>query len=263
MSHAAGRSCLNWIFVSLSVSCSLPMGINSASGQVLQGQETQTVAIPVASLEHSANPPTNLSELLKVLLLESLRDDYVNMRHWGGTIKRFDGLKIRGLHISKRERDVPHGIWRRYKATLVQPEKTFDARVTQLEPLPSGKIPFSIEITLRARCEATFAWWAYGVKGLNGTAVSHATLQLRMILETSPTIALNLNTPFPQVELRPTVKSVELELKDLDVDRLGVLRGDLAEILGKGSQQAVEVLIQKQEEKIRSKLQKGLDKAGI
>jgi len=236
------------------------MAADSTHGQVLQARETQTVAIPAVS-EPSTVPPTNLSEVLKVLLLESLRDDYVDLRHWGGTIERFNGLKIRGLRISRREREVPHGIWRRYKATLVQPEKTFDAQVMQLDPTPSGKIPFSIEITLRSRCEATFAWWAYGVKGLNGTAVSYATLQLRMILETSPAIAFNLNTPFPKVELRPTVKSVDLKLKDLDVRQLGVLKGDLAEVLGDGSKHAIEALIQKQEGKIRVKLQKSLDRS--
>lgn len=222
----------------------------------------QTVSLSVtAASDQAETGPSSFSEILRLMLLESMKEEYVDLRDWNGFVERFDGFRIRGARISKRERDVPHGIWHRYRVSLIQPEKTFDVRVSQLEPTPSGSIPFSILISLRARCEATFVWWAYGVKGLNGTAVSKATLQLRLTLETSPKLKFRLDSPLPRVELRPKVTAVELKLKDLDVRQIGILKGDLAEILGDGSRKAVEALMQQQEGKVRNRLQKSLDRS--
>lgn len=225
--------------------------------------EVKTVSLPAEPLPAAvASSPTNFSELLRALLMESMKADYVDNRDWRGTVERFDGFQTRGLRISKREREVPHGIWRRYRATLIQPEKNFDVQVAQLPVTAEGAVPFSILISLRARCEATFVWWTYGVKGMNGTAISDASLQLQILLETSPRLAFSLEKPIPHLELRPKVTNVELRLKDLDLRRLGVFHGDLIKVLGDGSTKAVEALIRQQEGKIRDQLQKGLDKAG-
>ena len=235
--------------------------VNLPAG-TLFAQEVQTVALSAEEVPGAdQHIPADFSELLRMLLLESMKSEYADLRHWKRTVERFDGFHIHGIRISKRERDVPHGFWRRYKVTLIQPEKTFEAQVQQLAPTPEGAIPFSILISLRARCEATFAWWAYGVKGINGTAVSDATIHLRLRLETSPKIHFRLNSPFPQFDLRPRVTHVELKLKDLDVRKLGILKGDLAEVLGDGSRKAVEAMMQQQEGKIRDKLQKSLEQA--
>ncbi|WP_437224187.1 hypothetical protein SH661x_003522 [Planctomicrobium sp. SH661] len=225
-------------------------------------QEYRTVAVPVSSpTANAVAAPSNFSEILRTLLLESMRSEYVDDRDWRGTVERFDGFRYQGLRISKREREVPHGIWRRYKVNLIQPEKTFDVQVAQLDTDAEGNIPFSILINLRARCEATFVWWTYGVKGVNGTAESDATLQLKLILNTSPKIGFGLNSPLPRLELRPKVMQVELKLKDLDMRKLGVFQGDLVKVLGDGSTKAVEALVQQQEGKIKKKLQQSLDEA--
>lgn len=222
----------------------------------------QTVSLSVAAPTPSEQTtPSTFSEILRLLLLESMKSEYVDLRHWKGTAKRFDGFHVRGARISKRERDVPHGIWRRYRVNLIRPEKTFEATVEQLEPDTSGNIPFSILVSLRARCEATFVWWTYGVKGLNGTAVSDATLHLKLQLVTNPKLNFRLDGRLPRVELQPRVTQVDLKLKDLDVRQIGILKGDLAEVLGDGSRKAVEALMQQQEGKIRDKLQKSLEEA--
>jgi len=226
----------------------------------LSAQEIQTVSLSSEEISReSPQIPSNFSELLRILLLESMKSEYVDLKHWKGTAKRFDGFRVQGIRISKRERKVPHGLWRRYKVTLIRPEKTFHVEVEQLASAPNGAIPFSIRISLRAHCEATFVWWAYGVKGINGTAVSQATIHLQLLLDTNPRLKFNLNSPLPQIDLRPRVHSVELKLKDLDMEQLGILKGDVAEILGDGSRKAVEAMMQHQEEKIRARLQKSLE----
>lgn len=233
-----------------------------AHGSVARAQEYKTVELPVSTAEKKdPRSDTTFSDILRSILLESLKSEYVDERHWGATTRRFDGFRVQGTRISKREREINHGIWRRFRVNLIQPEKNFHVQFAQLEPTADGEIPFSIRIRLRARCESTFAWWTYGVKGVNGTTVSDVTLQLQMVLNTSPRLKFDLQSALPKVELRPQIASLSLELKDLDVRRFGVFHGDVVKVLGDGATEAVEELIQQQEGKIRKKLQQKLDEA--
>lgn len=225
-------------------------------------QEYRTVELPVSTADKgTVSSNATFSEILRGILLESLNSEYVDDRHWGGTTRRFDGFRVQGTRISKREREIPHGIWRRFRVNLIQPEKNFHLQFAQLEPTPDGQIPFSIRIQLRARCETTFVWWTYGVKGINGTTVSDVTLQLKLVLNTSPRLKFDLQRPLPRLELRPKIASLSIDLQDLDVRKFGVLHGDIVKVLGDGATEAVEALIRQQEDKIRKKLQQKLDEA--
>src|SRR5690606_34358620 len=116
--------------------------------------------------------------------------------------------------------------------------------------------------TLRARCEATFAWWNYGVKGWNGTAVSDATIQLRLVIETSPQFKFSLASPVPKLSLSPRISKLEMKIKDIDLRRIGLLTGDVVSELGDGSRKSIEALLQQQTGRIQSRLQKKIDEIG-
>ncbi|WP_437185388.1 hypothetical protein SH668x_002492 [Planctomicrobium sp. SH668] len=235
------------------------------SGQASQLSASELKVVQLPSTEQkvkTAASAETFGEILRYLLLESMKEEYEDNRNWRGTVDRFDGFRIRGTRISKREREVPHGIWHRYKVSLIRPEETFDVEINQLDPTESGSIPFEIVINLKARCEATFVWWTYGVKGVNGTSVSNAKIQMKLLLETSPTVRFDLNSPLPGIDFRPKVKDVQIKLKDLDVKQVGVLEGKVVEVLGDGSRKAVENVMQQQEDKIKTKLQKSLDGLG-
>ncbi|HWL10839.1 MAG TPA: hypothetical protein VNQ76_20700 [Planctomicrobium sp.] len=222
--------------------------------------EHKTVQLDFGGTSSPA-PPETLGDLLRICLLHAMEEEYVDEKHWGKTTERFDGLKVRGLRISKREREVNHGFWQRYQAQLVRPEETLSIDVQQ-ESGPEGTVCFTLLMSLRARCEATFVWWNYGVKGLNGTAVSDATVQIRLVLETNPRFRFSLESPIPTIELSPRITRLELKLKDLDLRRLGVFKGPGVSILGDGSRKAVEELLQRQSGRIKERLQKQLDESG-
>ncbi|WP_139228210.1 hypothetical protein [Planctomicrobium piriforme] len=207
------------------------------------------------------HPPQTLGDVLRICLLQAMAEEYVDDRHWGGTVERFDGFRFRGLNISKRERLVNDGFWHRYKARLIRPGETLQVQVRQ-EAGPDNTVRFAVEMILRAQCEATFAWWSYGVKGWNGTAVSEATLRLRLVLDTQPQFQFSLDTPIPGLALNPKVSEIELKLKDLDLQRLGVFEGPGVTVLGDGSRKAIEQLLQQQEGKLKQRLQQQIDAVG-
>jgi len=221
------------------------------------GAEPETTEKPAVE---SSFQIESLSDLVREILIHASRDGFDDEKHWNKSVTRFDGLKIRGLHISKRKKQVRHGFCRKFEAELIQPEETLSLEIRQLPAeKPGAPTQFVITAELKARCDATFAHYIYGVKGLNGSAVADATVRMKVALEISHELSISLDKPFSGFQLHGSVNSVQLKLKDLDLRQFGLIRGDAAELLGDGSREALEQLLQSQERRIKERLQKKLD----
>lgn len=215
---------------------------------------------PAPVPETDDTPPPTLSDLLTTILREAVPETYEDERNWGKTVRRWDGLQIRGFKTSRRWKDVNHGQWQRFRATLLSPDETLKLNVTQLPVTNPGSVPFLIQLNVRARCEATYAFWSYGVKGLNGTVVADATVDVYIHLVLAQSKDLTWGSLIPLLALRPQVADVAFRLRDLDVRKVSQLGGWAAETLGRGSEQAVETLMRRQEKKVQIKLQERLDR---
>lgn len=226
-----------------------------------QGLELRPVEDPASQdtpAETAAPPkPPTLNDLIKQVLIEAVGDEYVDTKNWDKQRDRFDGFKVRGLKISKRKKAVNHGLWQKYKVALIRPEETLQIEVKQLPSRPnSNSVPFQISLRMRAHTEATVVNWVWGVKGVNGTSVADATIQVRILLDVTPETQFSLTNPL-KFTLTPKVNDVDLWLLDLDLKRIGVFRE--VEFLGDGMRKAIEAMMETQEKKIRQKLQKKLD----
>lgn len=229
------------------------------------GSEAVTPQLPLLptlpepqEFELPAEP--SLSDLVRIVILDALPDEYVDERHWGQQAERFSGIRVRGLQVSVREKLVNHGFWRRFTATLDKPEDNLQVQIVPWEQPLEGRKVFDIQIVLRAHTTATFANWVYGVKGLNGTVRSAATLQANIRLLAAPQARLSWGRLVPQVGLDIQVANVDLQVRDLDVSHIGFFGGWLAEQLGDGSRQSVEALVNLQERRIMRLLQQRLDR---
>ncbi|MEW4490036.1 hypothetical protein AB1L42_18275 [Thalassoglobus sp. JC818] len=215
---------------------------------------------PTASSAVESIHQTTLSGLIREIVIEAADDEVVDKKHWNKEAERFDGLKVRGLKISKRKKTVPHGFCRRYKAHLVKPDETFSLEIEQQESSPSDDaIRFLISTRLMVRSEATFAHYVYGVKGVNGTAIADAVVRAQVVLTISPQASFDWSSPLPKLHLNAEVKRVDLDLEKFRLQKLGPLGGDFAKVLGQGSREIVAALIDSQERQLHRKLQKKLD----
>lgn len=205
-------------------------------------------------------PPPTLSELITLIVRECVPETYEDVEHWGMTDRRWDGLNINNFKTSRRWKEVNNGFWRRFSATLINPEETLLLEVQQLESTVAGETPFFIKATILARCEGTFAQWTYGVKGLNGTVVADATVELNLKISLVTTQQVSWQQLLPILALRPRVDDVKLRLRGFDVRKVGILGGTAADVLGNGTRSAVESLLGKQEKGIQRKLQKRFDR---
>ncbi len=201
----------------------------------------------------------NLEELVRFVVIESSSEPYRNEKYWNKTSRRFDGLRFRGLRISKRKKEVRHGFCRKYSASLVNPEKNFRFEIKETTVPNFDGQAYLIESKLRARCEGTFAHYVYGVKGVNGTTLADADLRVRLLVTMKPTASFSIAEPIPKFSLNAEVRDVDFWIKDIDVRKVGVLQGKFVEVLGDGFQEVFEQLVQNQEKRVKKKLQKELD----
>lgn len=235
---------------------SLPVVVNSA--QMPKGEIKVTLDGPMLP-----NSPS-WSEALRAILLTAIPDKYEDLSHWGKTNEIFGGVRVQqrgfNIRVSERKQTVNHGAWHRYKIELVDPARTLKLLINQIKPNGMSQFQFDIRLASKLRCRADFEHWVLGVKGLNMTVVSEADVQIvahcQLTLRTEST-RKNL---LPDLVLEPRVNSVQLFLTNLDVKRIGEIRGDLAEVIGDTSRHDIENLLQAQEGRVARKANESIEK---
>lgn len=205
-------------------------------------------------------PPPALGEILKLAFRKSLAEEFVDDSDWNLQAARWDGVHVRGLKVTPRKKLVNHGFWKRYRFQVIDPDQTLQLTIQQLPAAPDGSLPFAVEATLKARCDATFAFWTWGVKGVNGKGVADVVLAAHVELLTNPAWKFSLDSPLPDVDLHPRVGNVTLKLRDLKLHELGLLDGKAAQALGNSMQGVVNEILEKQSGKLREALNEQLQK---
>jgi hypothetical protein len=207
-------------------------------------------------------PPTHerhLSELVESIVRASVPGTISNDKHWDKHEEVFAGVRVRtsGLRvrISKRKQRVRHGFWRRYDVTLIDPERTLKVRISDIEPLGGGHWTYTVNAEVQANVVTRFEHWNLGAKLLNTSSEADATLRLRA--DCSLQVRLEQDAEAGSVVVfAPDVTRVDLALPNLDVRKVGELRGEVATDLGDGLEEVVEDLLQTQEDSVRKRANK-------
>lgn len=204
------------------------------------------------------------SALVESVVKEALPHDYENRKHWGMTRKTFSGVNVRNdglkVRISKRTREIRHGNWRRYHIELPNPERNFSFDIQRIANPEPGLYTFEVAVTSKVRITTHFEQWTLGIKGINLSTVSHATLRARLFCQLQLRHEKVPGRLLPDLVIEPKVRQARLALSDLDVHHIGKIGGDLAELMGDSSRWMVEDLLQGQEEKIVTKANKTIEK---
>ena len=204
------------------------------------------------------------SETIRAVVLTAIPDQYEDLRHWGKTREIFDGLRVqqRGfdIRVSERKRKVNDGARHQYKIELVDPVKTLKLVIDRIEPVAMGRFQFDIRLAAKLRCRADFEHWVLGVKGLNVSTVSEADVELIAHCEVMIRATPNPPSLVPDMIIEPQVNRVELFLRNLEIQRIGAIRGDLAKGVGDVSRHEIENLLQAQEPRVKRKANEAIEK---
>ncbi|MCA9174138.1 MAG: hypothetical protein KDB14_06580 [Planctomycetales bacterium] len=223
---------------------------------------------PSAPVPGSGNPtdgllaPEQLSGQVTKLLRELLPREYESKKKWGLTERVVSGVEFSRegfrLETHRRWRTVKQGLWKRYRATLVNPDEELQLEITRVSEAASGQVEMDIVLLSRLDLEGQIAKYQRNVRVFSLTAVADATVQLKLTLEMG--VTLDPTRLPPEVALDLKVTDAQLELLKFRLRRLSDLHGGPAKQLGKLFEDYAREELADQRVKLVDKLNKKIDK---
>lgn len=237
-----------------------------AANQSTLGQQSST-ADP-APLSAAAAPADiavsdgSLGALIAAIIRENLPDQYEARDHWGDTKEVWAGLDIRreGWEIKskRRKKQVNHGTWKLYRVRVVEPDKYLHVEIRDVRARAGGRVEFNLLADANLDVFARLSQWELGVQlislSVNAEARTQFHVRCNLGLKLDPT-----KLP-PDVLLDPEVSQADLRLVDFRVLRISQIGGSVAHELGDQARSLLERELDKQNEKLPSKINRQIEK---
>ena len=237
------------------VVASLFLSITAAGAEPSRNGSVPTVAatIPPPPAPNAAPSPLDgpiltdvptWSETIRAVLLTAVPHQYEDKSRWGKTNEMFDGFRVRqrgfDIRVDERKKRVNNGAWQRFKVELINPRQNLKLLIGDFKPNGLNRYRFDVLLSSQMRCRGDFEHWMMGVKGLNVTVESEAEVEIRASCQLALRTEFTGKSFIPDLILEPRVSNVSLRLTDLEVRRIGEIRGDLAEGIGASSRTSFE-----------------------
>jgi hypothetical protein len=204
------------------------------------------VADPAAPQSASAATggvsPDATAQIVSRLVAEAIPREYERTKDWGRTKRITTGIRSSGnffdFDIHRRKTEVNHGIWKHYRATLVEPEKNLLVRMDNLRSLEAGRIALTLFVTTRLHGWGRAKVYDRGIHFVSLEAEADAKVRLwldvEIALETAPASFLS------GIAVRPQVTSARMTLDEFRLTRISDLSGPLVHELGDGLRHLIE-----------------------
>ena len=207
----------------------------------------------------------NINQLVTRLVLEAIPHTYSKDKDWGGQEKRWNGIRLRRddggrLETKRKWKMVNHGTWKKYSATLVDPENKFSIEVQNLRRTEGEKLGFDVLFAADLNFNARQAKWAKGVQLYSVTAEGHGRLQLRVDCEMD--VKLDLDDFPPDLIFEPVVKSAEITVEEFHIDRVSKLGGEFAQQITRAARKILDEKIAEKEADLVEKLNNEIEEEG-
>lgn len=210
----------------------------------------------------AATPHPALGEIVKSMVVEHVPLVVEERKGWGDQVRIFDGLKFSGkgvkIKADVRKKSVNHGLWRHYRLCCVQPERDLSIEFPRLEYVEGTGVVFEVLVHARMRGYADFKQYSNGVKVFS--AATEGDVDLTARIEGSIAVRIVPNGLWSEVHLTPKVDAVSLDLPNIDVERFGKIRGDLARETGDGFRKMIERRLHKKEPSLTAKVNRAIQK---
>lgn len=216
------------------------------------------LATPVRGSD--ALPTAHLERVLSSAAREAIPREYDKQKDWGRTKAitsglRFDG-KLRSLSVRRRKREVRHGVWKRYRVTVVDPEQSLSVAVTNVRSLGAGRAGCTVAVG------ATIDGWArvrHYNRGVHlGTVTFEGRSTMRVEIDCEVGVRFVAGKKLPAIQVDPTVTDARVDIGRFELSRVGELDGGPAREIGR----AIEKVVRRQLDgpKLTAKLNRAIDK---
>ncbi|HWC90595.1 MAG TPA: hypothetical protein VG433_13095 [Pirellulales bacterium] len=217
---------------------------------------------PAAAGGNAAIDLEPFQQLVRQIILDELKPQYEDRKHWGQKGKVLTGVKVKGKwfdpYLEKRTKEVNDGLWQRYVVTLIEPEKNLEVRLDHARGVDANHVAFSVTLRSKLSGEAHIERWRKGVKMLNTSALGDMIVEARIDCDVNTRLVPG--KLLSDVVLEPRITGVKLQLVDLDLRKVGVLGHDIAHELGDSLTPMLSRELQEREPKIVRKANAAIDK---
>ncbi len=219
----------------------------------------EPAAAPTDDLQSAADPDgpyAALGRALAQIVREAIPPIYEREEDWGRTKRITTGLRVDKLKFSRRKKEVDHGIWKRYRIELVEPEEHLHVRVENLRNLAEGQAALTLVLEAKLRGRAQARVYNRGLHVITLTTEGHTDLTIRADFEVAVS-AIPANF-FAGIQLSPVATEAQVDLRDFELTRVGELHGPLARELGSGMKRVLENELEGP--KLVAKINRAIDK---
>jgi len=209
--------------------------------------------------------PELVGQILGPIIAESIPREFKGSKDWGKTSRITSGVRSSGnffdFNIHRKTSEVNDGVWKKYRLTLVEPEKNLTVRIDNLHSIDNGKYALTLFVAAKVHGWARTAVYESGVHIISLEAEGDTSV--RLWIDADVTFDTVKSTTFiPGVELKPVVTDAKLKFDDFKLTRISDVRGTVAHEMGIFLREAIEKELKgpKLVEKLNRSLQKHPEK---
>lgn len=214
----------------------LPLAL---SGQAFADDSLLNPQVTLVSAEFPTLSGEEAKETIQwavYLIQANLPPSYSGKKNWDAKKRVYAGIDIKNdglkLRTHRKYREVRHGKWLRYTIDLKNPT---DPRFLKIEVLRAesnqpGRLSLKLQIDTHVDVESQQQRWNYGLQLYSVTVEAQA--KLRMTIDADIGFGFDYSRIPPDILFDPVVKAADIQLVDLEVDKIGILGSDIAEEIG-------------------------------
>jgi hypothetical protein len=217
----------------------LPAALLAVAACGLAFAETAT---PQTGTANTGASPDATAKIVAQLIADAIPREYERSKDWGRTTRITTGVRSSGnffkFDIHSKKSEVNDGVWKHYRATMIEPEKNLVVRIDNLRSLDAGRIALTLFATTKLHCWGRAKVYESGVHLISLEAEADAKVRLwidcEIALEMAPGSFLS------GIAVRPTVTGARMKLDEFRLQRISDVRGPIVHELGDGLRHLIE-----------------------
>lgn len=225
--------------------CTLPRRVLPFLCIFIATVATSTCAAEVVAPQEPVMSGASADEVAEVvagLIADVIPRRYERTKDWGRTKRITTGVRSSGnffeFDIHRRKTEVKHGVWKRYRVAMVDPDKTLDVRIENLRSAGPGRIACTLLVAAKLDGWARAKVYNRGIHLIALEAVCETKVRLRLDVEVA--IEAAPSAYLTGIAVRPVVTGARLKLDDFRLTRVSDVRGPIVRELGDGLRHLIE-----------------------
>ena len=186
--------------------------------------------------------PEAVAQAVARLITDAIPRDYERSKDWGRTKRITTGVRSSGnffeFDIHRRKTEVNHGVWKRYRVTLVDPDEHLDVRIDDLRSAGPGRIACTLFVTAKLHGWARAKVYNRGVHLI--ALEAECDTAVRLWLDVEVAIESAPSSYLVGLAIWPQVTAARLKLDDFRLTRVSDVKGPLVRELGDGLRHLIE-----------------------